>query len=336
MARLAFTGAYTDGLDGTRLPDVDVASTGSHLARCGRDHRRRRLWSEDRRCPVLWEDMENGEFDSRWTETPARVVTEARHGNSTFAGNHNFQASGGDGNRGYFAGPNNKLGRRWFVQYWFKLDSNFDWGYGTSGNPGGNLSNVKIFRMWNPGSVDENFVTATRGYANTDELSYSVEYVADDGQGYYGNRGEWTKGQWHCFQFEYEDSDVGQSNGVFRMWFNGQLYTESTTLLTREDFAELKRPFIVGFYDSWSDSSTDRDDYFIDDVYIDRSWARVEIGNAASYGACTQREIQIPRSWGNGSIDVDLNLGSFSSSAPLYLFVTDENGNVSSGFPIDR
>lgn len=70
---------------------------------------------------------------------------------------------------------------------------------------------------------------------------------------------------------------------------------------------------------------------YYDNFYIDNSWARVEIGDNADYDSCTHREIQIPSSWVDGSIAINVNQGSFSDSDTAYLFVVDESGTVSSG-----
>lgn len=76
-------------------------------------------------------------------------------------------------------------------------------------------------------------------------------------------------------------------------------------------------------------------DEYIDDVYIDNSWARVEIGDAASYDSCTHREIQIPVSWTDTRIEVNANYGSFASGQSAYLYVTDASGRVNaSGYRV--
>jgi len=69
-----------------------------------------------------------------------------------------------------------------------------------------------------------------------------------------------------------------------------------------------------------------------DDIYIDNSWARVEIGNNADYNSCTHREIQIPSAWSNNSIAVNVKQGSFASSDKVYLFVVNEDGTPSIGY----
>jgi hypothetical protein len=104
--------------------------------------------------------------------------------------------------------------------------------------------------------------------------------------------------------------------------------------MTREDFSHLKRPLIIGWDNVWGSDNGSSDhapnDFYIDDVYMDASWSRVEIGNAPTYDACTYREVQVPRSWTSNSIEVQTNAGSLASFPRLYLYVTDENGQVNS------
>jgi len=70
---------------------------------------------------------------------------------------------------------------------------------------------------------------------------------------------------------------------------------------------------------------------YVDDVYIDTSWSRVEIGNAPTYAASTHREIQVAKAWADGSVTVNFNPGTFPGGSTAYLFVTDANGNTSAG-----
>ena len=72
-----------------------------------------------------------------------------------------------------------------------------------------------------------------------------------------------------------------------------------------------------------------------DDIYLDNSWARVEIGDKAYYNSCTHREIQIPSSWSENLITINVNQGSFVNGKPLYLYVVDAGGSVNNqGYPI--
>jgi hypothetical protein len=74
---------------------------------------------------------------------------------------------------------------------------------------------------------------------------------------------------------------------------------------------------------------------WLDDLYIDTTQARVEIGNAIKWSECTHREIQIPKAWRNDQITISANPGSFSKGSTAYLFVVDANGGMNAnGFEI--
>jgi hypothetical protein len=72
-------------------------------------------------------------------------------------------------------------------------------------------------------------------------------------------------------------------------------------------------------------------DWFWSEVYIDTTQARVEIGNASTWDACTHREIQIPKTWSDSAITATVNQGTFKNGEAAYVFVVDANGNVSPG-----
>lgn len=73
-------------------------------------------------------------------------------------------------------------------------------------------------------------------------------------------------------------------------------------------------------------------DIWHDDVFIQfGSQARVEIGDQPIWSNCTHREIQIPTSWSDSSIDFTVNQGSFNVDDTAYVFVVDSAGNASAG-----
>ncbi|OGF43089.1 hypothetical protein A2303_04140 [Candidatus Falkowbacteria bacterium RIFOXYB2_FULL_47_14] len=94
----------------------------------------------------------------------------------------------------------------------------------------------------------------------------------------------------------------------------------------------------IGHYFDVSDrdgcNPSDTSVVYTDNVYIDTTWARVELGNASTYAASTHREIQIPSAWSANSITATVNPGSFTSGQAVYLFVIDANGNASNGYPV--
>lgn len=74
--------------------------------------------------------------------------------------------------------------------------------------------------------------------------------------------------------------------------------------------------------------------HYYDDVYIDNTWARIEIGDSANYNSCSIREIQVPVAWNSDSITFKIKQGAFLNGSTAYLFVVDENGIVSTGYPV--
>lgn len=308
------------GVSGTLAHGATITITGSSFG------------TKPNAAPLIFDDVEGGSFDSRWSSTTRLSPngTQSRHPNSAGCGTINFTdyESGG-----WFTGGSNNAGP-WFCQYWFKLDDDWTWGNATYGQTGANLANIKIFRMWETGPADEDFVIATEGWGGS--CIWTVENVAAGNTGWFEGdyKQNWSKGTWHLFQFEYKDSDVGQNNGVIRMWRDGKLVLEQTNLLTRENYSAYKRPYIVGFYNSWGDASTDGNHFYIDDPYIDTSWARVELGNAPAYDSCTHREVQLPTSWATGQVSVTVNQGSFTAGEQAYLFVVNAAGQRSPGYPV--
>lgn len=75
-----------------------------------------------------------------------------------------------------------------------------------------------------------------------------------------------------------------------------------------------------------------------DDIYVDRTWARVMLSNSSTWGTASSGplyEIQIPTAWSNTSITVQINIGEFSNGATAYLYVVDANGDANApGFPV--
>lgn len=128
----------------------------------------------------------------------------------------------------------------------------------------------------------------------------------------------------------------GVGNAVTRMWRNGRLDLNRTNGTSRGGScsnATWNRIYLENFY---SINAPIQDAYvYMDDVYVDKTWARVMLGNSPIFASCTHREPQIPTSWSESSIQVTVNLGTFEAGTKAYLFVVDANGNASPGKEIN-
>ncbi|MBT4257567.1 hypothetical protein HOD88_00070 [archaeon] len=141
----------------------------------------------------------------------------------------------------------------------------------------------------------------------------------------------YPEGSWNNLEYEVVQAAVGDYDGEFRQWADGLLIGESTNLRLRptEDkyYGGIKLGWFLGNGGEYAE------EYF-DDIYFDNTIARVMVCNKNTWnetvaGHC---EIQIPHStWNDSEIEFTANLGSFDSEESLYLFVVDEDGNVTGG-----
>ena len=143
--------------------------------------------------------------------------------------------------------------------------------------------------------------------------------------------------QWNDLHIVFDRGTTNGGNGSLELMVNYAI-RENTPF---EDFTflceggDVINKFTAGNYlgnMSFSYGATNQVHY--DDIYLDDTWQRVEIGNSSNYDSCTRREIQIPTAWTNESITVTANIGKFFPDDTAYLFVINENNNPSSGFEI--
>ena len=88
-----------------------------------------------------------------------------------------------------------------------------------------------------------------------------------------------------------------------------------------------------GWANMWQGCSTCRGEMYCDDVYVDNTQMRVEIGNNSTFNSCTERNIQIPVTWTPTSITATVNTGAFADGS-YYLFVLGEDGQPVATVPI--
>ena len=138
---------------------------------------------------------------------------------------------------------------------------------------------------------------------------------------------------WYHFQVLFQESSPNTANGILKQYINGILANNRTGIPTRSNNAHVDQ-IRVGHY--WTTDTVPEcpqgntgADIYIDNIYLDTSWARVELTNNSNYEAATQREIQVPTAWSDGQITFTVNQGTFTSGAPVYLFIHDPSGNVS-------
>lgn len=68
--------------------------------------------------------------------------------------------------------------------------------------------------------------------------------------------------------------------------------------------------------------------WYMDNIYVDRTLARVEICTNSTWAARGACEVQIPSAWSASSITATVNQGSFANGTTAYLYVVDSTGAV--------
>ena len=151
-----------------------------------------------------------------------------------------------------------------------------------------------------------------------------------------GPSGPAVNNEWVRLESYLVQSGVSQSNGGFWGSFirGNSISNSAKTGVMRTDSIPWVQLTIGGAYYSMCDSS-DPATIDVDNIYIDNTPQRVEVGNASTWTACTHREIQIPSAWSSNSITFSVNQGAFTSGQQAYLYVVDSTGAVNaSGYPI--
>ena len=128
------------------------------------------------------------------------------------------------------------------------------------------------------------------------------------------------------------DMYLNRDTGLYQCWVNGtvirngNVYDESGYAVTSL--------YEISFINYMADYSGGDKEYFTDDMFVNFTRARVEIGDNAVYANCTHREIQPALTWSDTGITGTFNQGSFKTGDKVYFFVIDENGIPSDGYPV--
>ena len=146
---------------------------------------------------------------------------------------------------------------------------------------------------------------------------------------------------WRHIQGYVEQSSPNMADGTVQVWIDGALkFSRVKALLTRNGSAQWNTIWFGNYLGHDRNEGQRRcgeygDAWTLwDDVYVDVTAARVELGDAPTYGAAKHREIQIPTDWSDSRITIALNPGSFTSLDGHYLYVIDERGRSSAGMAL--
>jgi hypothetical protein len=204
------------------------------------------------------------------------------------------------------------------------------------------ISNTKYIWLWPESSEDTIDTRITyANYSNPHDPNWpSSGFAVQWTFGTPGGTATWKdstcdKGQWCISEFQDSKGDIDVANGTLKYWLNGARRVNQSNVMNRTTkYPAMYKRIEYATYYAISVPGTNPPNngkYYFDDMYIDSTWARVMIGNAPTFDACTHREPLIPTAWSSSSITAYFNQGSFPNGQPVYVFVVDADGNASPG-----
>ncbi|BCS97087.1 hypothetical protein DSLASN_27190 [Desulfoluna limicola] len=164
-------------------------------------------------------------------------------------------------------------------------------------------------------------------------------------------------GEWYNLILQIQLGDVGKANGRWIGWMSqpNKPYLVIDSQWPNAEYnllgnigEKINSFYLMNYMKCEADEGLDAwVKFYYDDIYIDSSWARVEIGDAKIYNECTHREIQYSLKWprlqaaSRDIIKIKVNQNALPYNQIQYLFVIDEDGNISDqneeglqGFPV--
>lgn len=274
--------------------------------------------------PLKWETFEDGQFDPNWTfelggNQAISIVPDPSRGVSASCAEMDIYHTPA-ANFSWIAGQ--PAIQTIYVYYWIR--KNFTWS--SSGDDA--WGKVKFNRFVSGSGPTPNcYYEFARGAGG---LKRVIEW-ATSGTAYHNwdLAGTFTSDIWHSAETTYVITP--DATGMMAFAFDGQMVSVESGL----DFdASSMRGFGIGLARVREGHLLPTDRYWLDDIYIDNTRARVIIGDGPALSSCNHVEIQIPTSWEEDRIDVMFNQGSFGSGDSAFLFVLDAAGAASDGYPI--
>lgn len=280
--------------------------------------------------PVLFDDFEGGDVGTQIQNRPAVVGTwQTGAGSDSPVYSDTVVREGGRSSKHPFTSTQNSSlslnvdFTKAYVDYWTYAAPV------SASEPSGLSRNWKPFRLYGDNDVLQAGITTMLGFTS------NIGYFDPIKTSYFG--GEWPRKAWVHIQFWLKLNDVGQSNGTFRARWNNYETVENN-LQMRTSASQRMNQVRIGHY--WAHDAVSEWPYtnpganiYVDSVYFDTSWARVEIGNADTYAASTHREIQLVTSWSDTEVTFTVQRGTLPSG-PAWVFVFDENNQLRATKPI--
>ncbi len=186
--------------------------------------------------------------------------------------------------------------------------------------------NYKSLRMWHKEGGNNSYPVAQGSIG----LKYNINHENSDStleNKDMNNPVFQIPDQWQTQELQYKTSSIDVSDGRFDFIINGIVSSENT-FISRTSV----RPNMYNIlYQSQVSNGAQPNSYaYYDSLYVDDTWHRIILCDGAKWITCNNREIQIPTSWSNDEITIEMRLGSLKGNQYVYLYVIDADGKPNS------
>lgn len=283
--------------------------------------------------PLLWDDFETGTANTILTapkigtwnpdSRPSPVYSTAR----AHSGTKSSYSAYNTGNQWSSFTVNLPPADKFYQSFWFL--------YNTTGTAG-QLKLVQVHGNSDSGDFAPGVMTGSSStnwwfsYISTESGANDVDTRVN-----YPKPFDPTVPQnvWHHFEMLLKRSSAGNvPDGQVTIKLDQTVVYHQANVVTRENsaFNWEETSFFHGVTNMNAPTNV-----YIDDTYLNNSWARVIIADSPAYATITHSEIQVPSQWSNTSITITFNAGSFTDLNSTYLYVIDANGNANPvGIPL--
>lgn len=225
-----------------------------------------------------------------------------------------------------------------FVSWWVRFDIN-----------DGDSGQWKMFRLSHHNDIQDSGTEITMFNwfgGNGDQLIIRPDSCPEGSNAvsYYGGIYPDVENRWMRI-----DQYVHTSNKSEKDGYNATVLLDDNvqkSMWSSSSDPEPKYPFVYSYtsdlryrwfiWQNYRGNGLDNLKIWMDDIYIQvGSFARVELGNAATLQDSNIREVQRVNSWGATEVKIEFNQGGFGSDDNVWLYVIDEKGLASPGFKVE-
>ncbi len=324
-----------DSLEGTAANGNEMTLTGTFTAKA-------------QAAPLIFDDFEDGVHGNDLSDSTSKLRwNDFRQDGAKYNNTQAYSGSLSAYNNPTF--PTGDTDYREFASSWQEFTPtdimyvSWMWRWTNSGSDSTVGKDLRIVSVESGGTYEHYSSSACNTNIQNYNDAYPVEGAGamDPYMAFYYNQSERTSthevpgvayNTWYRKEMAGKLSDAGVSNGSMYGAIDNVAFWDISSVLTRDTGmgAYQYDSVLLGLmcaniidgaaYEVWND-----------DVYVDNTWQRVELGNNVIHDNCTLTEIQLPYAWSTTKIGITVRSNVFLEGSSAYLFVFDANGVPSAG-----